>query len=241
VSTSFDLSLIGNDFLNKVMSEFHTTTSVWTENIESVLSQIHKTCISYKWMSIATSKRNEMKYNVLMYISIVIGPLSGILSVFSESQTTGMFVTVFSFMSGVISAVIKFSEFGEKAALYKTIAAKYSSLQNNINRQLSLNKEDRVNAGEYLEWISRSYDELFSATPLIPDDIYHKFVDNKVVNNEDYTKKNSDVKVESNKVEHQLNMTIENGENKFATSHSIDFGQYSDGKMRYELARLAKS
>lgn len=202
------------------MSDFNQIKiSNWNENIESVLSELGKTCSSYKWMNIETAKRNEFKYNLLMYSTIIIGPVSGILSVFSQDSSviTNMFITVFSFMNGVVSAIIKFSEFGEKASLYKGIAAKYSSLENNIKRQLSLDKTERVNAGEYLEWISRSYDELFSSTPLIPSDIYERFI----------------VKEETKKE------TIE--PIKLGNSYSIDFSRYSDGKMKYELARLAKT
>jgi hypothetical protein len=211
------------------MSEFHTTTSNWSENIEKVISQIGISCDSYKWMSIYTAKRNEYKYNILMYTSIITGPVSGVLSIFSSSETATMFVTVFSFLSGIISTIIKFSEFGEKATLYKSVAAKYSSLENNIKRQLSLNREDRVNAGEYLEWISRSYDELFSTTPLIPDDIYQRFEKSHSLN--------SDVPVKQNSVE----VEVKEQSHKFTTNNKVEFNTYSDGKMKYEMARLFKN
>jgi hypothetical protein len=174
-------------------------------------------------MNILSVKKNELKYNILMYTSIIIGPVSGILSAVSNGDnlpTLDILVTVFSFLSGVISAVIKFSEFGEKAISYKTAAAKYSSLENNIKRQLSLQRDDRVNAGEYLEWISTSYDELFSGSPLVTDEIYEEWIR--------FAKENN---IETKIKQHAPLSTVK-------TETNVDLTKYSDGKMRYEMARL---
>ena len=155
---------------------FHTRTSSWSDSIEGTIRGIGAACYRYKWMNVFAAKKNQRNYNMLMYASIVIGPLAGVLSAVQAGNGTDTLalqtlVTLFSFLSGVISATIKFSEFSEKASAYKTTAAKYSSLESNIYRQLSLTRDDRVNAGEYLEWISVSYDELFSTSPLIADDV----------------------------------------------------------------------
>lgn len=198
--------------------KFHTVTSVWNDSIENTLKEICDKCLAYKWMNIFSVKKNQLKYNILMYTSIIIGPISGVLSTVSNTDNSiSILVTVFSFFSGVISAIIKFSEFGEKASSHKTAATKYSSLENNITRQLSLNRSDRVNAGEYLEWITTSYDELFSSSPFISDEIYYEWKifskENKIT-----TGKEIEIKIENN----------------------VDIEKYSDGKMRYEMARLSR-
>jgi hypothetical protein len=203
--------------------KFHTTTSTWSDSIENTIKDIGDSCLAYKWMNILSVKKNELKYNILMYTSIIIGPVSGILSAVSNGDnlpTLDILVTVFSFLSGVISAVIKFSEFGEKAISYKTAAAKYSSLENNIKRQLSLHRDDRVNAGEYLEWISTSYDELFSGSPLVTDEIYEEWIR--------FAKENN---IETKIKQHAPLSTVK-------TETNVDLTKYSDGKMRYEMARL---
>lgn len=206
--------------------EFHTTTSDWSDTIENTIKDIGDSCLAYKWMNILCVKKNELKYNTLMYSSIVIGPVSGVLSAISngEAPTLQILVTVFSFLSGVISAIIKFSEFGEKAVLYKNAASKYSSLENNIKRQLSLARDDRVNAGEYLEWISTSYDELFSSSPLISDDVY-----------EDWLAFAEENKIETKVIKRQATL------NSVKTETTTEITKYSEGKMRYEMGRLNKS
>jgi hypothetical protein len=259
-------------------NKFHTTTSKWSESIENILKEMGEFCLGYKWMNVSAAKNNELKYNILMYISILIGPISGILSAISTDKNAiylsaiQMLVTVFSFLSGVISATIKFSEFGDKSTSYKTAAAKYASLESNIRRQLSLSREDRVNAGEYLEWVSTSYDELFTASPLIPDNIYQEWVNFAKENNLSIPKELGKVVADNNadKIAQlssignidiyrekkepdkpaieiavqtpQANLDTDIGHvERLRTAvdgSAIDLAKYSDGKMRYEMARL---
>uniref|UniRef100_A0A6C0EJZ2 VP11 n=1 Tax=viral metagenome TaxID=1070528 RepID=A0A6C0EJZ2_9ZZZZ len=162
---------------------FPTVTSVWSENIEKVIKTIGESCEGYKWMNIFAAKKASTRHNILMYALIFIGPISGVLStVLSVNQEDGsatlqILVIIFSFLSGVISAIIKFSKYEQKTTSYKSIAAKYASLEGNVRRQLSLYRSERVNAGDYLDWVSTSFDDLFSSTPLIPEDIYKKWVE----------------------------------------------------------------
>lgn len=161
---------------------FHTVTSRWSESVEKVIKGIGESCEGYKWMNIFAAKKASTRYNYFMYTLIFIGPVSGILSTLSiadgneDSKTIQILVTIFSFVSGVISAIIKFSKFEQKSTSHKTIAARYASLEGNVRRQLSLYRNERVNAGDYLEWVSTSFENLFSSTPLMPDDIYQEWV-----------------------------------------------------------------
>jgi hypothetical protein len=166
---------------------WHITTDKWTDKIEDTLKEIGESCTGYKWMNLYAAKRTLRKYNILMYSSIVMGPISGILSAVATkyedyADRLGIIITIFGFLSGVFSAIIKFSKLSDKSSSYKTVSAKYASLEGNIRRQLSISREERVNAGEYLEWISTSFDELFISAPLVSDNIYGEWVE--------YAKKN---------------------------------------------------
>ena len=193
---------------------FQVKTSVWSENIENILKKTCDSCKKYKIFNIQNSEKSMYIYNILMYTLIFLGPISGILSSVSSSEPDKakiiqLFITIFSFISGVLSAILKFSKLEEKSTSYKSIASKYASLEGNIIRQLSLDKNERVNPGEYLEWISSSYETLFANTP------------NIIVSDE------HSVQVQEQQVQEQ---------------HSIEINsmEFTDGKMKYELARLQK-
>ena len=214
--------------------EFHLKTSNWSDTIEKALLNIAESCKGYKWMNIFSAKRESFRYDILMYSLIILGPLSGILSSSSSSTSSSkdnilqIFVTVFSFSTGMFSAVIKYSKFDEKSLIYKTIASKYGSLESNIRRQLSLEKTDRVNAGEYLEWISNNYDSLFSSSPLISDDVYEKW---KVINGGEKIEKKVEIVIEKK----GDSISIKNEKEKH---DKIPDDLYTDGKMKYELSRF---
>jgi len=201
--------------------DFRTTTNVWNENIETVLTSIGKDCSRYKWSNLKEAEQALKKYNILMYCLIVLGPISGILSsVNSEDDirlVLNVLITIFSFVTGILSAILKFSKYQEKIALYHSLVAKYTSLEGNIQRQLSLNREDRVNAGEYLEWVSTSFDELFSSAPLLGD-----------------STKEEPIPVDTSKSNPTLEVKV--GIQPVLS----DLNKFSDGRMRYELARLGR-
>jgi len=221
--------------------DFPTITQFWNENIEKTLKDIEDSCSGYKWMNIFAARKNEKKYNFLMYTSIILGPVTGILSTISESsENINILVTIFSFLTGIISAITKFSEFGEKSLAYKNISSKYASLETNIKRQISLAKTDRVNPGKYLEWISSSYDELFSSSPLISDDIYEEWLDfakrNSLgVSNLNNLNKNRQGSIYSGHSQEEKTSHVEVKINEEPISNN-----FMDGKMRYELSRLKR-
>lgn len=200
--------------------KFHTITSYWSENIENTIKEIQHNCEIYKFMNIESALKFSFRYDIILYCLIALGPIAGILSAISilfeeHAKAIQIIVTICSFVGGAFSSIIKFSKIEQKIISYKSVATKYASLEGNIKRQLSLPKEDRVNAGQYLEWVSISFDELFNSTPLMPDNVYKKWLQNN-------TEKIS-VKIEGKT---DIN-------NKLPEAN-----QYSDGKMKYEMKRL---
>lgn len=163
--------------------EFHTTTSNWSDSIENVIKSIGEQCEGYKWMNLFAARRASFRHSILMYILIFIGPISGTLNSLTTvdendgSKIINILVTIFSFLTGVVSAIIKFSKYEQKSGSHKNIATKYASLEGNVRRQLSLYRQRRVNAGDYLEWVSKSFDELYNSTPLMPIDIEKRWIE----------------------------------------------------------------
>ena len=58
----------------------------------------------------------------------------------------------------------------ELGASHSVAAAKYLSLEKNINRQLQLYKSDRIPSQQYLEWLTMTFDDLLINSPLIPNE-----------------------------------------------------------------------
>lgn len=187
---------------------------IWNDKIENVLLDTLTKCKKYKHISLEASKKASLYYNILMYTLIILSPVSGILSALNtdSNEVKQHMITIFSFLLGTISTVLKFSKLEKKMASYKSLASKYSSLENNISRQLAIDKENRIRPVEYLEWISKNYEELFSITPFSES-------------NEKKEEKKED-KIEIVLKKDDVDPSI------------VDLNKYSDNKMKYELSRL---
>jgi hypothetical protein len=244
------------------MSKDKELITQWSDNIEKIVKDIGDTCKGYKWMNIFCAKKNMNKYNIMMYLLILLGPISGTISTITTSENYNyslqVLITIFSFTTGILSGIIKYSKFEERAASHKNIAAKFSSLEGNISRQLTLNKDDRINAGEYMNWVSQSFDELFNSMPLLSESIYNKWIHFAKENNLSipqeigkmitYDKDNIDrlCNIKNIVISKEEKSSIPESENKKEIEkertviyNSLpELNRYTDGKMKYELSRL---
>lgn len=165
-------------------AKYPVVSSEWNDQIEKTLCDIKESCEGYKWMNLTASKYSSRKYNWIMYIVVALGPITGTLALIdSPSQGISILIGIFSYLISALSAIVKFGKFEQKSMSYKTVASKYASLEMNIKRQLSLLRKDRVNAGEYLQWVSTSFDDLFEASPIMSEAIYNQWIQIAKTNN----------------------------------------------------------
>lgn len=245
-----------------------SSVTKWSDNVEKVIKDIGDSCIGYKWMSILAAKQNNIRYDVLMYLIIAIGPLAGVFTSIAvsypdENSWLQIISIILSFVSGVVSTSLKFSQLEQKSISFKQVASKYASLEGNIRRQLNLGREDRINASEYLEWVSSSFDELFASTPLMPNGIYKQWVDFAKKNNVTIPKElggviteegddkldqlctlkmitvNTDKDSRENTIV-EIKIDKKNGtlKRKDIYNNLSDLNRFADGRMKYEMARL---
>jgi len=171
-----------------------------------------------------------------MYLGMFCGPIAGVLSGISSildppKEPLLPIITIgMSFISGVIVTIIKLNKFDNSSLTNKLASARYSSLENNVRRQLSLYTQDRISPLEYLEWLSESYNELLTTSPLLPTK-QEIFTDKIII-----ARKNLSVKKES-----LSNSPKSDKENKLSfikIDTIVDLERYSDGMMNYELSRM---
>jgi len=199
--------------------------SLWNDDLEKVVINIGNSCHHYRNICAELGERDGTRYDALMYCLLALGPMTGSISALATSNPTyvealQIAVTVLSMITALLSAIIKFSKLDQRAVSYKTVSAKFTSLYDNIQRQLSLSRSDRANPGKYLEWICTSYDELFAVMSVLPN-VLTKNVPEKVVVTGPL------------QVGGTIKAPITPGQDII-----IDLNRYADGKMRYEMSRL---
>uniref|UniRef100_A0A6C0JQ34 Uncharacterized protein n=1 Tax=viral metagenome TaxID=1070528 RepID=A0A6C0JQ34_9ZZZZ len=155
----------------------------WNHNIEQNVKEIGEKSKGYKIMHIQEARKISQLYRRLMYAGIALGPLAGLLSgigsmLYPSSAPAGFPIagTCIAFISGIVVAITKYGKFEEKSSHHKIAASKYTGLESNVRRQLVLCRSDRVNAGQYLEYVGSNFDDLFLASPLVAKGIYDNYV-----------------------------------------------------------------
>lgn len=164
-------------------------TTRWNDRLEHVALDIGESSKAFKIMHIEVAQRSARYYSIYMIIGIVIGPLAGVISgigvaVEDDTAIFSIIATILSFLSGIVVAIIKFNKFDEVITTNKSAAAKYTSLESNVRRQLAVYRNDRIDAGPYIEWLDTSYENLFSSAPLLPMYVQTNYIEKAKKSNE---------------------------------------------------------
>lgn len=213
----------------------------WNNNLEIIVKNIGEEAMGYKVMHLQSAKKSMNIYNFLMYIGIIIGPLSGFISGFGtiyepNENVYPILSTILSFLSGILISIIKFGSFKENSDAHKTSASKYISIESNIRRQLNLPRENRTSYEEYYSWLSSTYEDIFVSSPFISSEIYKKYI--------------KKAKEHNIKVPEEYGITInvideeKKSDNLISRSNAVlnisDINKYNDNKMLYEINRMLK-
>ena len=171
---------------NNMMVTYHHTPSFsnskWNKRIEKVIKKVEKQSKNYKDMHEEFAYTLYQKYNNYMLLSIITSPFAGVISVigmFIFTEENAYIVTItstlLSVVSGIFISMVKFGKFDELSNSHKIAAARYLSLENNIKRQLSLYKNDRISSEQYLNWMTTTFDELITISPILPKNIHDRY------------------------------------------------------------------
>lgn len=152
----------------------------WNNKLEQTAKEIGESSKGYKLMHITEAQRAQTIYNRLMILGIIMGPLSGVASAIGAAINSGTDPTIpiisiiFGFISGIVVAILKFGKYDEVSHANKQAAARYTSIESSVRRQLGLYRYDRIPANSYMDWLETKFEELFQSAPLLPAVAYDK-------------------------------------------------------------------
>lgn len=240
----------------------------WNEPLEQVVKNIGESAQAYKFMHYYTAKKFNTLYHAFMYLNLILSPIAGTIaaveSILNPSTSyLSIPIAILSYISTIITAIIKFSKFNEKSDQHKLTSTKYSSIEQNIRNQLGLYRDDRPNAKLYYEWINRAYDDLFKSAPLLSNTVYrdyHKKNKSGIISLKSYdpfitvekgykekivegmnNKEKISVNLELKDTVIQMNNDTESeAEPRRIDTYSpiADYNQYNEAQMKYEMARF---
>ena len=214
----------------KDLHEINNDKIKWNDNLEKETYKIAYNCNYNKINHVKDSIIYDRIYSIFIILGILIGPISSTLSTtgaFSCSTLT-IISSITGYISGIIIAIIKFGKFEHLSISNKNAAMKYNSLENNIRRQLSLYRIDRIKADNYLKWIEIKFEEINYSSPLI----HKNFIK---INNEQPDEYKETKQTQETK---QTNEYLLNLNNK--SSPNILITENIDKMLLYEMDRLKR-
>jgi hypothetical protein len=212
----------------------------WNDKIEKVVRDIGNKSIKYKSLHMKISNESYNKYSLYMSSIIILTPLSGTISIIStffelDSWIYSITSAFLSFITCVLVSMVKFGKYEQIGNAHRIATSRYISLGNNVKRQLSLYRKDRISANEYLNWLTRSFDELYVSSPLLTNlEELDKIEDEILEEKNDYNGE------EKKMLKKDVSIDIDlNEEKKIDSFLSIqDLRKYDDPFMEYQLKRL---
>lgn len=164
-------------------SEEKTSTQKveWNDKLEKAAQGIGQAAQAYKHMHIWQAQRATKRHKYLMGSGIIVGPLASVLQSIAlalnmeNDPIFSVIVIVLGFLSGIIIATVKFGKYDEVSNANKSAAARYTSIEGNVRRQLGLYRRDRMPSIAYMDWLETKYEELLLSAPLLSAGIFNKY------------------------------------------------------------------
>ena len=153
----------------------------WDAELEQSVQACGEKALGYKIMHIQSAVSLMKWHSRLMYVSMVAGPIGGLFAALilllpQFSKTFSVLAAIVSFMSGVGVTAVKNGKYAQKSADHCLAAAKYASLAGSVEQQLVLPRTSRLNSGSYWIYVRRTYDTLFTTSPMIPPAIVGRYM-----------------------------------------------------------------
>lgn len=180
----------------------------WNDSMEDFVRQIGDKCNNNKKLHIKAAYKNsswnKLFINLGMFLSPISGTLGGLRAILTNDNTVLPILSlVIGYIGGLVVLAVKTGKYNELAQKHKQASAKYTSLENNIQRQMTLYRKDRIQPNQYLQWLETKFDELEASSPLVPLDIREKYEFNiklkrrnsSIIINKDYESSPSSEKI----------------------------------------------
>ena len=174
---------------SKIRDRIIEENNGWNTELEYIAASIGEKCIGLKWMHAACSSFYGFCYNVMgiAVILITAGAATGTVTQISTcaiDPITGgpatswvlILVGILMYLSTVILAIQQFKNWGSLAKEHQQIHSNYSELEHEIRINLGIYRKERITGKDYVEIISKEFDNLESSSPNIIPYIQKKYM-----------------------------------------------------------------
>ena len=148
--------------------------------MEKIISDEGERALCYSWLHDKSEKRYKNFYNYITLPTIVISTLAGTASIgsatiFGATPYASIGIGFMSLTVGVLNTVSTHFSWAQRAEGHRVANSSYSKMHRFIMIELSLPRDQRIEAKSMLKVVRDGLDQLLDTSPKIPDHIIKEF------------------------------------------------------------------
>jgi len=152
----------------------------WNDSLENILKSIGEKASCYSILH----RNSEIKYlkmnNFLALPTSILSTISGALSIgsnsiFGSDEYASVYIGIISLFTGIIASINSYFGYSKRSENHRIISIQYSKLYNFINLELSLSRNERMNAKNMMKFIRIELERLIETSPPISKEIIEEF------------------------------------------------------------------
>lgn len=152
----------------------------WSNQLEDLIAQEGEKCRGLAWIHQHAEQEAGRKNNYIMLPVIVLSTLSGTASVgstalFGDTNISSIVIGLVSISVGILNTVNSYFAYAKKSEAHRIAYLHYSKLFTWVSVELSLPRNERMNAEEMLKQLRAEMERLAETTPSPPPHILERF------------------------------------------------------------------
>merc|ERR1711871_252006 len=162
------------------MSNNIKTGMQWKDNTENIFKKWCDHAVCYSWMHDRSFKKFNCHYSWFPIPVIILSTITGTANFAHERYTEyasliTMVIGSMNILAAIISTIAQFCKVSEKVEGHRVARVSWDKFGRNIRVELAKDREDRLNASEFMKYCTEEYNRLTEISPIIPRDVVRQF------------------------------------------------------------------
>lgn len=152
----------------------------WSNQLEDLIAQEGEKCRGLAWIHQRAEHEAGRKNNMIMLPVIILSTLSGTASVgsaamFGDQNVSSIIIGLVSISVGILNTVNSYFAYAKRSEAHRIAYLHYSKLFTWVSVELSLPRNERINAEDMLKQLRSEMERLAETTPSPPPHILTLF------------------------------------------------------------------
>ena len=152
----------------------------WNSALETLIANEAERCSGLSWLHTECEGYFSYRTNMIALPVIILSTVNGFLSgssqmIFTNATTSSIGIGAVSLFTGVLSTLGSYFAWAKRTEAHRISAIQYKKISRFLTIELSLPKNERINARDILKLAREQIERLLEISPAVPDIIQNKY------------------------------------------------------------------